>query len=71
MQVNCWEINQVTSKCQIDFLNKTSKKGSTTEKSEYYYQILHIWNSLATVFPLKLTILNFWTIFNPKRVLPT
>ena len=32
MQVNCWEINQVTSKCQIDFLNKASKKGSTTEK---------------------------------------
>ena len=32
LRVNCWEINQVTSKCQIDFLEKTCKGKSKTEK---------------------------------------
>ena len=28
----CWEINHVTSKCQIDVLDKTCKRRSKTEK---------------------------------------
>ena len=31
LEINCWEINQVTSKCQTDFLNKTFKKMPKTE----------------------------------------
>ena len=31
-RVNYWEINQVASKCQMDFLNKTYKKASATKK---------------------------------------
>ena len=31
-RVNCWEINQVTSKCQMDFLQKTCKDKSKTKK---------------------------------------
>ena len=27
LRVNCWDISQVTSKCQIYFLGKTCKKG--------------------------------------------
>ena len=30
--VNCWEINKVTLKWQIDFLEKTSEEKSKTEK---------------------------------------
>ena len=32
LRINYWEINQVTSKCQMDFLDKTFKKRSKTEK---------------------------------------
>ena len=31
LRMNCFEINQVTSKCQIDFLDKTCKKRYKTE----------------------------------------
>ena len=33
LRINYWEINQVISKCQMDFLDKTFKKRSKTEKS--------------------------------------
>ena len=33
LRINCWEINQVTSKCQISFLNKTCKNRPKTEKN--------------------------------------
>ena len=29
LRVNCWEINQVTSKCLMDFLEKIAKKVSS------------------------------------------
>ena len=34
LRVNCWEIDQVTSKCQRDFLDKTCKL--KTEKKEQH-----------------------------------
>ena len=46
LQLNCWEINQETAKCQIVFWAKLAKKGQI---------------SLNTKFRLKLTILSFWT----------
>ena len=61
LRINCWEINQVTSKCQIDILNKTCKKKGLKQKKEHHRLILHIQNGLGTKFQLKLTILNFWT----------
>ena len=51
LRENCWEINQVTSKCQMHFSNKISKKGL-----KHHHRILHIRNSLGTKFQLKLTI---------------
>ena len=32
LRVNCWEINQVTSKCKMDYFDKACKKRSKTEK---------------------------------------
>ena len=63
------ESDQVTSKYQTDFLNKTYKKKVQNKKSEHHHRILHIRNSLGTKFQLKLTILNFLDQINPKRVL--
>ena len=54
LRVNCWQINQVTSKSQMDLLNKICKQSSKTEK-------VNVRNILGTKFQLKLTILNFWT----------
>ena len=53
LQVNCCEINLVTSKCQMNFLNKTCKKRFKTEVTitiefhifEYRYQIF--WTKLT------------------------
>ena len=38
----------------------------SNRKAEYHHWILHIQISLGTKFPLKLTILNFWTKFTQK-----
>ena len=32
LRVNCWEANQVTSKSQMDFLDKTCEKGLKKKK---------------------------------------
>ena len=32
LRVTCWEIDQVVPKCKMDFLDKTCKKRSKTEK---------------------------------------
>ena len=64
-RVNCGEINEVTPKCQIDFFNKTCKKG-LYRTSEHHHRILHIRNSLGNKFKLKLTILSFWTKYTQK-----
>ena len=50
----------------MNFLDKTCKIKSKTEKSEHHHRILHIENSLGTKFQLKLTILNFWTKLTEK-----
>ena len=42
LRVNCREINQVTSKYQIAFLDNTSKKRSKIRKSEHQHRTLHI-----------------------------
>ena len=55
---NYCEINQITSKFQIELLDKTCKIRST-QKSEYYHRILHIRISLGTKFQLKIAIFNF------------
>ena len=60
---NYWEINQVTSKCQIDFWAKLAKKS----KIEHHDNILHIQISIGTKFDLKLTLLNFWTKLMQKE----
>ena len=46
----------------MDFLKKTEH----CEQSEHYHQILHIWNSLGTIFQLKLPTLNIWTKLTQK-----
>ena len=33
LRVNCWDINQETSKCQTDFLGKSCKERSKTEEA--------------------------------------
>ena len=38
-------------------------------KIEHHYWVLHIWISTGTKFPLKPTILIFWTKFTPKEYL--
>ena len=42
LRVNFWEISQVTSTCQIDFFDKTSKKIPKTEKGKHHHRLLHI-----------------------------
>ena len=66
LRTNCWEINQVTSKCQVDFWDKTFKKG-LKQKKKNHHRILHIRNSLGAKFKLKLAISNFWTKLTRKR----
>ena len=61
LRLDYWEINQATSKCQIDFRTKLAKRVKK-KKSEHYNKILHIGIILATKFRLKLTLLNFWII---------
>ena len=51
LRINCWKINQVISKCQMEFLVKTCKKG------------LHIRLSLGVKFLFEQAILNFWTSY--------
>ena len=46
-RINCWEINQVTSKCQMDFLEKTRKKG-LKQKEEDHRRIL-LYNHLQSI----------------------
>ena len=36
LRVNCWEINHVTSKCLIDFSDKTCKKKKKFAQKEYF-----------------------------------
>ena len=49
-------INHVTSKCQMEFLEKKLAKNGLEPKKEYHHRILHIKNSLGADFQLKLTI---------------
>ena len=32
LQINCWEINQIISKCKMDFFGQNLQKRSKTEK---------------------------------------
>ena len=63
LRVNYCEINQVTSKCQVDFLNKTRKK-----RTKIHHRILHIRNSLGIKFQRKTKNFEFLDQINPKRV---
>ena len=50
LRINCWEINQVISKCQMDLLNKTCKKRSKTERKNITikFEIFQIvWNQVS------------------------
>ena len=58
LRVNYRQINQVTPKCQMYFLDKIWRKRS---KAEHHQRILHIRNSVGIKFHLKVTILIFWT----------
>ena len=51
----------------MEFLDKTCKIRSKTEKSEHDHQILDIQNILGVKFQLGLTILKFWTKLKKKR----
>ena len=53
--VNYREINQVTSKCQMDFFGHNLQKRS---KTEYRHRILRFQNGLGTKFQVKQTILD-------------
>ena len=44
-----------------DFLNKTCKERSETEKVNTTIEFLHFRNNPCTKFQLKMRILNFWT----------
>ena len=55
--ITCWEINQVTSICQMDFLDNTCKKDLKQKKG---HRILHSQISLGSKFQLQHTILIFW-----------
>ena len=66
LRLNYWEIDQATSKWQIDFWTKIAKKVQN-RKSEHRYEILHIQISLGTKFRLKVTLLNFWIKFIQKE----
>ena len=57
--ITCWEINQVTSKCQMKLLGNTIRKRSKTEKKDYHHRILHIQISLGSKFQFQQTILIF------------
>ena len=66
LQANCYEINQLTCRCQIIFLENKTYKNGIKQKSEHHHRILFIWNSLGTKIQLKLTILNFRTNVSQK-----
>ena len=76
LRVNCWEINHVTSKCLIDFSDKTCKKKKKVcpkriflvenRESQHHHWTYYIRISLGNKCQLKLTILIFWTTFVQK-----
>ena len=49
LPVNCWDINQVTLKCQQIFWIHLQEKVSN-RKSERNHQTLHIWEGPGTTF---------------------
>ena len=51
----------------MEFLDKTCKIRSKTEKSEHDHQILDIQNILGVKFQLRVIILNFWTKLKEKK----
>ena len=69
LPVNCCEISRVIWICQMNFLDKTCKKGLKQEKWTQHH-ILHIQNSLDTKCLVKLTIFEFLQQINAKRVFP-
>ena len=61
LQITCWEMNQVTLKCQIDLDKICKRKSKTKEKNiTIKFYIFEI------VYQLKLTILNIWTKLTQK-----
>ena len=52
--ITCCKINQVTSKCQMDFLDNTCKKG-LKRKKEHQNQILHNHTCLGSKSQLQQT----------------
>ena len=49
VQVNCWEINQVKSKCQMDTLDKSCETGQTKKKMNinikfYIFEMVQVLN---------------------------
>ena len=67
LRVNCWEINQVASKCEHNFWIKLVKKG-LNQKKWTSRRISHIRNSPGTKFQLKIKNLNFWTKLMNRKV---
>ena len=57
--MNCLENNQVTSKCQMDFLDKTCKKDLKQKRKNITIEF-YIFRGLGTKFQLKLTIKKEW-----------
>ena len=47
--ITCWEINQVTSKCLMDFLDNNCKN----REKEHHHQILQIHIRLSSEFQLQ------------------
>ena len=66
LRVNCLDVKQVTPKWQMNFFDKTCKKGLKQNKWTLPW-IFQIRNSLGIKFQLKLTNLNFWTKLTQKR----
>ena len=69
LRENCWEIYQVSPKCQIIFLGQKLKirsKNEKKKKNENHHQILHIPISLDSKFQVKQMILTFSKKF-PKN----
>ena len=65
LRENCWEIYQVSPKCQIIFLGQKLQNRSKNEKKKKknHHQILHIPISLDSKFQVKQMILTFWKKF--------
>ena len=55
--LNCWKINQATSKCQIEFLDKTCEKVSKTETVStiefFIFKIVFVKNFGLTLFRME------------------